>query len=45
MQMTTREIAQVMKITPASAEISRIRLRKKMRLAKKVNLVSFISGI
>ncbi len=45
MNFSTKEIAQLLNITPGSAEISRIRLRKKMNLAKETNLVKFITSI
>ena len=45
LNLSTKEIAQLLNITPGSAEISRIRLRKKLNLSKEINLVSFISAI
>ena len=45
LNLSTKEIAQLLSITPASTEISRIRLRKKLCLTKDINLVSFISNI
>jgi DNA-binding NarL/FixJ family response regulator len=42
MNLSTKEISQILKITAPSTEISRIRLRKKLVLAKNVNLVQFI---
>ncbi|MCD6113109.1 MAG: PAS domain-containing protein [Bacteroidales bacterium] len=45
LNLSTKEIAQLLSITPGSAEISRIRLRKKLSLTKKINLVKFISSI
>jgi len=45
MNFTTKEIAQLLSITSGSAEISRIRLRKKLNLSKETNLVKFISSI
>ena len=45
MNFNTKEIAQLMSITSGSAEISRIRLRKKLNLSKETNLVKFITGI
>jgi len=43
LNMTTKEIAGLMNITPQSAEISRVRLRKKLKLTRKNNLVDYIS--
>ncbi|MBN1388104.1 MAG: PAS domain-containing protein [Bacteroidales bacterium] len=45
LHMTTKEIAGLMNITPQSAEISRVRLRKKMKLTRKDNLADYISKI
>lgn len=45
LNMTTKEIAGLVNITPASAEISRVRLRKKLGLTRKDNLVDFISKV
>ncbi len=45
LNMTTKEIAGLMNITPQSAEISRVRLRKKLNLTRKDNLVDYISKI
>lgn len=42
MNLSTKEISQILKITSPSTEISRIRLRKKLTLPKNVNLVQFI---
>jgi DNA-binding NarL/FixJ family response regulator len=42
MNLSTKEISQILKITAPSTEISRIRLRKKLVLPKNVNLVHFI---
>jgi DNA-binding NarL/FixJ family response regulator/DNA-binding CsgD family transcriptional regulator len=42
MNLSTKEISQILKITAPSTEISRIRLRKKLALPKHVNLVQFI---
>ena len=42
MNLSTKEISQILKITAPSTEISRIRLRKKLVLPKNVNLVQFI---
>jgi len=45
MNLATREISHILKITAPSTEISRIRLRKKFNLPKGVNLVQFICNI
>ncbi len=45
LNMTTKEIAGLMNITPQSAEISRVRLRKKLNLTRKINLVDYITKI
>jgi DNA-binding NarL/FixJ family response regulator/DNA-binding CsgD family transcriptional regulator len=45
MNLSTKEISQILKITAPSTEISRIRLRKKLDLPKHTNLVQFICGI
>lgn len=45
LNLSTKEIAQLLSITPGSAEISRIRLRKKLSLTKEINLVKFITSI
>lgn len=45
LNLSTKEIAQLLSITPGSAEISRIRLRKKLNLSKETNLFTFISSI
>jgi PAS domain S-box-containing protein len=45
LHMTTKEIAGLINITPQSAEISRVRLRKKLKLTRKDNLVDYISKI
>jgi DNA-binding NarL/FixJ family response regulator len=45
MNLATKEISQILKITAPSAEISRIRLRKKLSLQKGVNLIQFICNI
>jgi len=42
MNLSTKEISQILKITAPSTEISRIRLRKKLVLPKNINLVQFI---
>jgi PAS domain S-box-containing protein len=43
--LSTKEIANLLNITPESAEITRIRLRKKLGLEKKINLTSFLQEI
>jgi plasmid maintenance system antidote protein VapI/DNA-binding CsgD family transcriptional regulator len=45
MNLNTKEISHILKITAPSTEISRIRLRKKLGLDKKVNLTQFICEI
>ena len=45
MNLSTKEISQILKITAPSTEISRIRLRKKLDLPKHLNLVQFICMI
>lgn len=45
LHMTTKEIAGLMNITPQSAEISRVRLRKKLKLTRKDRLTDYISKI
>jgi DNA-binding NarL/FixJ family response regulator/DNA-binding CsgD family transcriptional regulator len=45
MNLSTKEISQILKITAPSTEISRIRLRKKLDLGKNVNLTQFICEI
>ncbi|MFA6832987.1 MAG: LuxR C-terminal-related transcriptional regulator, partial [Bacteroidaceae bacterium] len=42
MNMNTKEIADRLRISPKSAEVSRYRLRKKMELDSKVNLSKFL---
>lgn len=43
--LSTKEISNLLNITPDSAEITRIRLRKKLRLERKENLTSFLQQI
>ncbi len=43
--LSTKEIAGLINITPDSAEIKRIRLRKKIGLEKQVNLTSFLQQL
>jgi DNA-binding NarL/FixJ family response regulator len=45
MNLSTKEISHILKITAPSTEISRIRLRKKLELGKNVNLTQFICEI
>ena len=45
LQLTTKEIAVLLNITFQSAEISRVRLRKKFDLTRDINLVDFITKI
>jgi len=45
MNLSTKEIAHILKITAPSTEISRIRLRKKLNLHKGTNLTQFICEI
>jgi AmiR/NasT family two-component response regulator len=45
MNLNTKEISHILKITAPSTEISRIRLRKKLDLAKNVNLTQFICEV
>jgi PAS domain S-box-containing protein len=43
--LSTKEIAGLINITPESAEIGRIRLRKKLQLDRQINLSSFLQEI
>jgi DNA-binding CsgD family transcriptional regulator len=45
MNLSTKEIAQLMNISPRGVEISRYRLRKKLQIATEVNLFEFLLGI
>jgi DNA-binding response OmpR family regulator len=45
MNLSTKEISQILKITAPSTEISRIRLRKKLDLPKGINLTQFICNV
>jgi len=45
MNLNTKEISHILKITAPSTEISRIRLRKKLVLPKAVNLTQFICEV
>ena len=45
MNMSTKEIAEVMNISNGGVELARYRLRKKLDLNKKENLISYLMGI
>ena len=45
MNLSTKEISHILKITAPSTEISRIRLRKKLILDKNINLTQFICEV
>jgi AmiR/NasT family two-component response regulator len=45
MNLNTKEISHILKITAPSTEISRIRLRKKLALPKRINLTQFICEV
>lgn len=45
MNMSTKEIAEIMNISSGGVELARYRLRKKMELNKKENLVGFLMSI
>ncbi|OQA04817.1 MAG: regulatory protein [Bacteroidetes bacterium ADurb.Bin397] len=45
MNLTTKEIAQLMNISVRGVEISRYRLRKKLNLATEVNLFNYLIAI
>ena len=45
MNMSTKEIAEIMNISSGGVELARYRLRKKLELHKKENLVSFLMSI
>jgi len=45
MNLSTKEISHILKITAPSTEISRIRLRKKLALPKRVNLTQYICEV
>ena len=45
MNLSTKEISHILKITAPSTEISRIRLRKKLDIDKSINLTQFICEI
>ena len=45
MNMSTKEIAEIMNISNGGVELARYRLRKKLDLNKKENLIGFLMGI
>ena len=45
MNLSTKEISHILKITAPSTEISRIRLRKKLELPKGINLTQYICEV
>ena len=45
LNQTTKQIARIMHIAPASVDVARSRIRKNMNLDKSVNLVQYISGL
>ncbi|WP_163392159.1 triple tyrosine motif-containing protein [Flavobacterium limi] len=45
MNMSTKEIAEIMNISNGGVELARYRLRKKLGLNKKENLIGFLMGI
>lgn len=45
MNMSTKEIAEIMNISNGGVELARYRLRKKLDLTKKENLVGFLMSI
>ena len=45
MNMSTKEIAEIMNISNGGVELARYRLRKKLELNKKENLIGFLMGI
>ncbi len=45
MNMSTKEIAEIMNISGAGVELARYRLRKKLGLTKKENLIGFLMSI
>ncbi|MGV3546469.1 MAG: helix-turn-helix transcriptional regulator, partial [Pedobacter sp.] len=44
MNLSTKEIAKLMKISPRGVEIGRYRLRKKLNIDGNVNLFEFFNG-
>ena len=45
MNMSTKEIAEILNISTGGVELARYRLRKKLELNKKENLIGFLMGI
>lgn len=45
MNLSTKEIASLMKISPRGVEVGRYRLRKKLNLPSHTNLFEFFSGL
>ena len=45
MNLSTKEIAELLNITSKSLEVSRYRLRKKLKLERSDNLISFLLNI
>ena len=45
MNMSTKEIAEIMNISTGGVELARYRLRKKLELNKKENLIGFLLKI
>ena len=45
MNMSTKEIAEIMNISSGGVELARYRLRKKLNLTKKENLTGFLMSI
>ncbi len=45
MNMSTKEIAEIMNISSGGVELARYRLRKKLNLNKKENLTGFLMSI
>jgi PAS domain S-box-containing protein len=45
LNLSSKEIAGLLNITPESAEIARVRLRKKLKLSREIRLTSFIAQV
>ncbi|MEX0636555.1 MAG: LuxR C-terminal-related transcriptional regulator, partial [Ferruginibacter sp.] len=45
MNLSTKEIAQLMNISVRGVEISRYRLRKKLQIASEMNLFDYLMGL
>lgn len=45
LNLTTKQIAEMMHIAPSSVDVSRSRLRKKFKLSREENLVEFIASL